>query len=434
MIGLIFGETEFPKYILKKIKKKSKYLIIDLTKKKIFKKERNSYSVSVGQFGKIISILKSNNCKKVLFAGKVTKPNFKSIKLDLKGIYYIPKIIKSSKLGDAAILKQIINILKKEKIQTVSSNKFTPEISLPKGNYTTIYPNIYDKKDISCGEKALKKSGNFSFIQGVICRNNRVVAYEGNGGTQKMIKKVKRKSKYLIIDLTKKKVFKKDRNSYAVSIGQFGKIISILKSNNCKKVLFAGKVTKPNFKSIKLDFKGIYYMPKIIKSSKLGDAAILKQIINILKKEKIQTVSSNTFTPEISLPKGNYTLIKPNIFDKKDIRFGEKALKKSGNFSFVQGAICRDNKIVALEGSGGTQKMIKKVKKINRLPSGILIKFPKKRQDLRVDLPTIGLETLKQCKSVGLKGIVLKNRLNIFLDKERSIKYANQNKMFIFVK
>ena len=248
------------------------------------------------------------------------------------------------------------------------------------------------------------------------------------------LKKLKKKHRYLIIDLTKKKIFKRDKNSYSVSIGQFGKILSILKSKNCKKVLFAGKVTKPNFKSVKLDFKGIYYLPKIIKSSKLGDAAILKQIINILKKEKIQTVSSNKFTPEISLSKGNYTIIKPNMSDKKDINCGENALKKSGNFSFVQGAICRDNKIVALEGSGGTQKMIKKVKKINRLPSGILIKFPKKRQDLRVDLPTIGLETLKQCKSVGLKGIVLKNRLNIFLDKKKSIKYANQNKMFIFVK
>ena len=249
-----------------------------------------------------------------------------------------------------------------------------------------------------------------------------------------ILKKIKKKHRYLIIDLTKKKIFKRDKNSYSVSIGQFGKILSILKSKNCKKVLFAGKVTKPNFKSVKLDFKGIYYLPKIIKSSKLGDAAILKQIINILKKEKIQTVSSNKFTPEISLSKGNYTILKPNMSDKKDINCAENALKKSGNFSFVQGAICRDNKIVALEGSGGTQKMIKKVKKINRLPSGILIKFPKKRQDLRVDLPTIGLETLKQCKSVGLKGIVLKNRLNIFLDKKKSIKYANQNKMFIFVK
>ena len=99
MIGLIFGETDFPKYILKKIKKKYKYFIIDLTKKNIFKKDKNSYPVSIGQFGKIISILKSKNCKKVLFAGKVNKPNFKSIKLDLKAIYYMPKIIKSSKLG-----------------------------------------------------------------------------------------------------------------------------------------------------------------------------------------------------------------------------------------------------------------------------------------------------------------------------------------------
>ena len=119
MIGLIFGETDFPKYILKKIKKKHKYLIIDLTKKKFFRKDKNSYSVSIGQFGKILSILKTNNCKKILFAGKVTKPNFKSIKLDLKGVYYISKIIKSSKLGDAAILKQVINILKSEKIITL---------------------------------------------------------------------------------------------------------------------------------------------------------------------------------------------------------------------------------------------------------------------------------------------------------------------------
>ena len=183
-----------------------------------------------------------------------------------------------------------------------------------------------------------------------------------------------------------------------------------------------------------MDLKGIYYLPKIVKSAKLGDAAILKKIINILKKEKIQTVSSNKFTPEISLTKGNYTIIKPNTTDKKDINCGENALKKSGNFSFVQGAICRDNKIIALEGIGGTKKMIKKIKKINHLPSGILIKYPKKRQDLRVDLPTIGLETLKQCKSAGLKGIVLKHRLNIFLDKRQSVKYANKNKMFILVK
>ena len=175
-------------------------------------------------------------------------------------------------------------------------------------------------------------------------------------------------------------------------------------------------------------------MPKILKSSKLGDAAILKQIIKIFKTEKIQTLSSNKFTPEISLSKGNYTISKPNISDKKDIYCGEKALKKSGNYNYTQGVVCRNNKVVSLEGRGGTKKMIKKVKKINKFLNGVLIKFPKKKQDLRVDLPTVGLQTLKQCKSAGLKGIVLKHRLNIFLDKRQSIQFANKNKMFILIK
>ena len=112
MIGLIFGDTDFPKEILKTVKKKNiDYLIIDLSKSKKFKKDKKSYSVSIGQFGKIINILKENNCKKVLFAGKVNKPNFSKLKLDFKGIFYIPRIIKASKIGDAAILKEIIKIL-----------------------------------------------------------------------------------------------------------------------------------------------------------------------------------------------------------------------------------------------------------------------------------------------------------------------------------
>jgi len=249
-----------------------------------------------------------------------------------------------------------------------------------------------------------------------------------------ILKKIRKKHKYIIIDITKKKLFKKDKNSFSVSIGQFGKIISILKSKNCKKVLFAGKVKKPNFKTIKLDFKGIYYFPKILKSSKLGDAAILKQVINILKAEKIQTLSSNKFTPELSLSRGVYTKIKPNISDKKDINCAIKSLNKSGGFSHVQGAVSRNNRIIKTEGVGGTEKMLKKINKYSKNLEGVLVKFPKKKQDRRIDLPTIGIETFKQSKKAGLKGLVLKHKMNIFLNKDESIKYANKNKMFILVK
>ena len=245
--------------------------------------------------------------------------------------------------------------------------------------------------------------------------------------------KIKDKKKYLIIDLTKKKLFKKDKKSFSVSIGQFGKIISILKKNNCKKVLFAGKVEKPNFSKLRLDLKGAYYISSIIKKNKLGDVAILKEIIKILKKEKIQTISSTTFTPELNLSKGNYSKYKPNLQDKNDIRSALKALSKSNQYSHIQGAVSRNNMVI-LEKKEGTQKMLKKIKKIKNIVKGVLVKFPKKKQDNRVDLPTVGFKTLKQCKVSGIKGIILKHKRNIFLDKKKSINYANKNKMFILVK
>jgi DUF1009 family protein len=249
---------------------------------------------------------------------------------------------------------------------------------------------------------------------------------------KKILEKIKKiKKNYLIIDLTRNKIFKKIKFSNSVSVGQVGKIINILNTHKCKKVLFAGTVKKPNFRKIQLDFKGLYYIPKIIRASKIGDAAILKEIINIFKKEKIKTVNSLSFTPELSLLKGNHTKVKPGSGDKLDIIKGISTLKKLNNYSFSQGVVIRDSKVLAVEEESGTQLMLKKIKKEKNILKGILIKFPKKKQDLRVDLPTIGLKTLIQCKNSGLKGIVLKTKQNVCLDKKKLINFANKNKMFL---
>ena len=243
----------------------------------------------------------------------------------------------------------------------------------------------------------------------------------------------KKKIKYLIVDLSKAKKFKKDKKSYSVSIGQFGKIINILKENKCKQVLFAGRVNKPNFSKLKLDLKGIYYIPRIIKASKLGDAAILKEIIKILSQNKIKTKSSLTFNSELSLMKGNFSKIKPNKQDQLDIKKAIKTLNNLKQYNFSQGVVVRNKKIVSIEGKGGTKKMLKKSKSKKFRNHGVLVKFPKKKQDLRIDLPTIGLKTFKQCKIAGLKGIVVKNKKHVFLDKNKCINFANKNRMFISV-
>ena len=252
---------------------------------------------------------------------------------------------------------------------------------------------------------------------------------------REVLKKIKKKRiKHLVIDLSTKKLFRNSNNSYVVSIGEFGKIISILKKNKCKKVLFAGKVQKPHFYKLKLDLKGVYYLPRIIKSSKLGDVAILKEIIKILKKEKIETISSLTFNPELTLLKGNYSNTKPNKVDKMNIKKAFITLNRLGKYNFSQGAVVRNRKVIAVEGKGGTQKMLEKCKNKKKEYSGVLVKYPKKKQDLRIDLPTVGLKTLTQCKAARLKGIALKSKHNVFLERKKCIKFANKNKMFITVK
>ncbi len=244
---------------------------------------------------------------------------------------------------------------------------------------------------------------------------------------------IKLKKNYFIIDLSKNRKFKSNKNSYSISIGQFGKIINLIKEKKCKKVLFAGKINKPQFSKLKLDLKGLYYIPRIVKASKLGDAAILKEIINILAKEKIKVISSITFNLELTLSKGTHTKLKVSKNDLNSISKGIKSLVRLNAHNHVQGLVIRNSSVIAKETSKGTKKMLQLIKR-SKNSQGILIKFPKKKQDLRVDLPTIGLDTLKDCKRAGIKGIILKAKQNIFLDKTKCISFANKNKMFISAK
>ena len=77
--------------------------------------------------------------------------------------------------------------------------------------------------------------------------------------------------------------------------------------------------------------------------------------------------------------------------------------------------------------------MLKSMKD-NKLENKLLLKMPKSKQDLRVDLPTIGLDTLKDCKKANIRGIVLKAGQNIFLDKQEGLKFANRNNIFVMAK
>ena len=126
--------------------------------------------------------------------------------------------------------------------------------------------------------------------------------------------------------------------------------------------MFAGKIAKPNFSSLRLDLKGIYYMPSVIKASKIGDAAIIKSIIKILANEDIKVISSIYFNQELSLKKGNYTKTKPNKYDNNSIKKAKNYFNKINSLDHIQALVVKDEKIIAKEGRQGTKKMLSKVK------------------------------------------------------------------------
>jgi len=248
-------------------------------------------------------------------------------------------------------------------------------------------------------------------------------------------KLIKNKKKFIILNLTKNNIYKKYNYSYSLKITQLGKAISILKKKNCKRVILIGKVIRPEISLLKFDRKTLLYLPRLYTAFKKGDGSILKEIIKIFKENKIKVINSMSFTPELVFEDKNInnTIVSDN--DKKSIFKGIDIIKSLSKFDIGQSVIVNNGYVLAIEGPEGTNETIKRsyllAKKYNLKNKSILIKFPKKDQDLRVDLPTIGLETIKTCIKANIKGIAIKKSQNIMMDKNKIINLIKKNNFFI---
>ena len=266
-----------------------------------------------------------------------------------------------------------------------------------------------------------------------------IAVIAGEGDLPKVIIKkfIKKKINFFIINLCKQKTINK-KNIYNLNITQISKILNLLKKNNCKEVILVGKVSRPSIKDFKLDYQVIQLLPKIISNLKKGDSYLLDFIVNLFKKNKINVISCLKYLPEITAD-GFICPSKISNKDIADIRKGKMLLNHiNSKFDVGQSIVINNGFVVGIEAAEGTDLMLNKIisiqKKINKGSlSGVLIKIPKKIQDIRVDIPTIGFRTIQNCIRAGIRGIALKKNENIFLDQEKSFKLIKQNNFFIKV-
>ena len=116
------------------------------------------------------------------------------------------------------------------------------------------------------------------------------------------------------------------------------------------------------------------------------------------------------------------------------IELGVKTCSKIGNNDIGQACIISNNEVIITEDINGTDYMLYRAlkEKHNDISGGFLIKMLKPIQDPRVDLPTVGLNTLRLINELGLDGIILEDKKAFLVDKKKMIKYANQNNLFIY--
>lgn len=221
---------------------------------------------------------------------------------------------------------------------------------------------------------------------------------------------------------------KKIDNYAEFNIGNIGEIVRYLLSNDIRKVVMLGKVEKKLiFEDLILDKYGERIM-EMVPDKK--DETLLFAIIGFLRLNKIKVLPQNYLMNRFIFENKCYTENFPNFEDEKTIKIGIEAAKALSRVDAGQTVICRDSSVIAIEGIEGTDETIKRAGKYSD-KENILVKMSRPQQDMRVDIPTIGLQTLKNAYENNIKGIVAEAGKMMFLNQEECIEFANKNKMFI---
>ena len=197
------------------------------------------------------------------------------------------------------------------------------------------------------------------------------------------------------------------------AVAELGGVIEDLKSARCDAICFAGIVTRPDFSALKPDMKGISVLPKLVAAAAKGDDALLRAVVSVFEKEGFEVVGVQDVAQDLIGGLGPVGKLKSQNTHQDDIRKAMDIAGRIGDLDIGQGAVVCQGLVLAVEAQEGTDNMLDRV---TSLPldirghpdkkSGVLAKRPKPGQELRVDLPAIGVSTVEKAASGGLAGIV----------------------------
>lgn len=221
---------------------------------------------------------------------------------------------------------------------------------------------------------------------------------------------------------------KKHKNYKRFNIGEVGNIVKHLLLNDINEVVMLGKVEKSVlFQEMRFDYFGEEIMKRLPDKK---DETLLFAVISFLRLNKIKVLPQNYLLGNMMFEKKVYTKIKPSKQDEDTIKIGIEAAKALSEVDAGQTVVCKDSSVVALEGIEGTDKTIDRAGEFAG-KGCIIVKMSRPQQDMRVDIPAVGVNTIKKAIEIGAKGIVGEAGKMLFLEGKECIELAEKNNMFI---
>lgn len=241
--------------------------------------------------------------------------------------------------------------------------------------------------------------------------------------------------------------------SATVNWGRIGRMVSLFRAAGVTDIVIVGRVSRPDLTRVRPDLGLVRALPMILRIVRAGgDDAVLREVIAFFEGKGFRVVGPGDVAPELVLGAGPLGTARPDAADRADIALGLEVVARLGPLDIGQGVVVRGGRIAAIEGVEGTDRMLGRVAAIGRaatgsdpgggatrgashpavgMAHGVLIKRPKPGQELRIDLPAIGPETVTRAAEAGLKGIAVLAGRTIAAERAELVRRADALRLFV---
>jgi UDP-2,3-diacylglucosamine hydrolase len=223
-----------------------------------------------------------------------------------------------------------------------------------------------------------------------------------------------------------------------IALGQAGRLMRLLRAENCRDVVFIGTLVRPALSEIRLDWGTLRIIPALAATMRGGDDHLLSGVGRIFEQHGFRLLGIADVAPNLLMPEGNLVRTAPDAVARADIDTGLAALHAMSPFDIGQAIVVINGHVVAVEDIEGTDGLLARIVRLRELGRirtkpgvGVLVKAPKSHQDLRFDLPTLGPKTIEGAVAAGLSGIAIVAGRTIVAEPQKMIELADKASLFV---